>query len=94
VKLFTKLLSFDSSAKGLVIVTAIEFLIGLIPITVFLLTYKPHDCFKCLGKDPNHTYSIWQQPLPKERQTEMHYKNMEELLGGTFIDEDYGTELN
>jgi hypothetical protein len=32
----------------------------LIPFFVFLAFNKPHDCFKCLGKDPDRRYSIFQ----------------------------------
>ena len=30
----------------------------LLPILTFFLFDVPHDCFSCLAKDPNHTYSI------------------------------------
>ena len=29
----------------------------LLPIIVFFLLDQPHDCFTCLGKDPDHLYS-------------------------------------
>ena len=32
----------------------------LIPFFIFLAFNKPHDCFKCLGKDPERRYSIFQ----------------------------------
>lgn len=25
-----------------------------------MVVVRPHDCFRCLGKDPERTYSIWQ----------------------------------
>ena len=31
----------------------------LIPVFTFLLLDKPHDCFVCLGKDPDRIYSIF-----------------------------------
>ena len=31
----------------------------LMPIIVFMIFDKPHDCFVCLGKDPDRTYSIF-----------------------------------
>lgn len=36
----------------------------LLPVTLFLLFDNPHDCFVCLGKDPDRIYSIFQ--LSKE----------------------------
>ena len=32
----------------------------LIPVIVFVVLDKPHDCFVCLGKDPERVYSIFQ----------------------------------
>ena len=34
--------------------------IAIIPIWSFLLFHDPHDCFKCLGKDPVRKYSKFQ----------------------------------
>ena len=34
-------------------------LLFLFPFGVFLVFNKPHDCFKCLGKDPRRRYSIF-----------------------------------
>lgn len=60
-EIFDRLYKFDTQDEGIMITTCVEFLIGLIPITIFLFTNKPHDCFKCLGKDPDtSTYSIFQ----------------------------------
>ena len=39
-------------------------LMMLLPVTLFLLLDNPHDCFVCLGKDPDRIYSIFQ--LSKE----------------------------
>ena len=32
----------------------------LIPVIVFVVLDEPHDCFVCLGKDPERVYSIFQ----------------------------------
>jgi hypothetical protein len=46
--------------SGAVIQLAFELLLSLIPVTIFLITQRPHDCFVCLGKDPNTSaYSIF-----------------------------------
>lgn len=37
-------------------------MLTLLPITFFLVFYTPHDCFRCFGKNPNQTYSIFQNP--------------------------------
>ena len=47
--------------SGVIIQLAFELLLSLIPVTIFLITQIPHDCFVCLGKDPNTSaYSIFQ----------------------------------
>ena len=33
-------------------------IIVLLPVLTFLVSDKPHDCFSCLAKDPDRTYSI------------------------------------
>ena len=35
-------------------------LVTIIPFWAFLLFRNPHDCFKCLGKDPERNYSKFQ----------------------------------
>ena len=35
-------------------------ILELFPIWSFLLFYKPHDCFRCLGKDPDRIFSSFQ----------------------------------
>ena len=35
-------------------------LVILLPVVVFLAFDKPHDCYRCLGKDPDRVYSIFQ----------------------------------
>ena len=35
-----------------------SFLQYLLPIWAFLLLNTPHDCFKCLGKDPDRIFSV------------------------------------
>lgn len=32
----------------------------LLPVVAFLLLNKPHDCYACLGKDPDRIYSSYQ----------------------------------
>ena len=32
----------------------------LLPVVLFILLDRPHDCFACLGKDPVRPYSIYQ----------------------------------
>ena len=32
----------------------------LLPIVAFLILNDPHDCFRCLGKDPDRIFSISQ----------------------------------
>ena len=34
--------------------------IGLFPIWAFLTLDTPHDCYRCIGKDPDRIYSIYQ----------------------------------
>ena len=31
----------------------------LIPVLTFFALNKPHDCFSCLGKDPDRIYSTF-----------------------------------
>ena len=35
----------------------------LLPVVVFFLLDQPHDCFICLGKDPDAIYSTYQLSL-------------------------------
>ena len=35
-------------------------IISILPYWAFLLFHDPHDCFKCLGKDPERNYSMFQ----------------------------------
>ena len=41
-----------------------KMVIKLLPVWMFLLFQKPHDCFRCLAKDPSRNYSQFQ--LTKE----------------------------
>ncbi len=51
---------FYNKPTGIILQIALALLLSLIPITIFLSTQKPHDCFVCLGKDPGtSTYSIF-----------------------------------
>jgi len=34
--------------------------LSFIPFAMFLLLKDPHDCFKCLGKDPDRVFSKFQ----------------------------------
>ena len=29
-----------------------------VPIIAFLILNQPHDCYKCLGKDPDRVFSV------------------------------------
>jgi len=31
----------------------------IMPLTIFLVFYKPHDCFRCFGKNPDQVFSIF-----------------------------------
>lgn len=47
--------------SGVIVQLAFELLLSLIPVTIFLFTQNDHDCFVCLGKDPDTSaYSIFQ----------------------------------
>ena len=46
-------------------------MLGLLPFVIFFLLDRPHDCFVCLGKDPDRIYSVFQ--LKKE---ERNARNM------------------
>ena len=35
-------------------------IVSILPYWAFLLFHDPHDCFKCLGKDPERNYSMFQ----------------------------------
>ena len=39
---------------------AVLLLLELVPICAFLSLNNPHDCFKCLGKDPDRKFSLYQ----------------------------------
>ena len=45
----------------------------LLPIIAFLLCNKPHDCYTCLGKDPDRNYSIYQ--LSQEERTKRKFRS-------------------
>jgi hypothetical protein len=52
--------NYFKNKTGLIIQVTFEFLLSLIPVTIFLFTQRPHDCFKCLGKNPSAgNYSIF-----------------------------------
>jgi hypothetical protein len=62
VNLFERYVHFNISETGLITQLVIELATILMPISVYLLTHKPHDCFRCLGKDPNIcSYSVFQR---------------------------------
>ena len=52
----------------------------ILPAIAFFLLNKPHDCFKCFGKDPDRVFSISQ--LTKQEQTALRLKQK------------YGQEVN
>ena len=61
-QLYRNVTDYYSSLAGVVSIAAIEFGIGLVPVIVFLITNDPHDCFMCLGKDPQAgSYSSYQK---------------------------------
>ena len=35
-------------------------MIELLPVASFLILHYPHDCYKCLGKDPDRNFSQYQ----------------------------------
>jgi len=45
-------------------IAGLEFLVFdcylMLPVVSFLLVNKPHDCYTCLGKDPDRVYSSFQ----------------------------------
>ena len=58
--LFSEQVSFFSSAKAYSQVFLFIDLVVLLPVVTFLLFDNPHDCFTCLGKDPDRIYSSFQ----------------------------------
>ena len=44
----------------------------LIPVLTFLLFDNPHDCFVCLGKDPERIYSIYQLKKQERKERKMY----------------------
>lgn len=56
---FARYSDYQTSKFGLVTQLDIDFVVGLVPIFIFVLTAKPHDCFKCFGKAPDLPYSIF-----------------------------------
>ena len=59
-------------------------LMTILPVIVFFLLNEPHDCFTCLGKNPDHIYSIYQFTLEERaiRKMEAKYssKMQEEVI--------------
>ncbi len=67
-KIFFIYSSLYSKRGGVVIQLMFELILSLVPISIFLCTYKPHDCFVCLGRDPNScAYSIFQTNFVNKR---------------------------
>ena len=53
----------------IIVATAIE----ISPYLIFLIVtsyYKPHDCFRCFGKDPDRKFSIYQFTKDQMKQME------------------------
>lgn len=49
-------------------------LIELAPFLTFYLLDKPHDCFVCLGKDPDRIYSSFQLTRAQRNERKMFIK--------------------
>lgn len=59
-----------SKKSGIIIQLMFELILSLVPISIFLLTQKPHDCFMCLGRDPDScAYSVFQTNFIQKRPT-------------------------
>ena len=43
----------------------------ILPVVVFLMFDDPHDCFTCLGKDPERKYSRFQLTIEERRNRRM-----------------------
>ena len=41
------------------------------PVIIFLMFDNPHDCFTCLGKDPERKYSSFQLSIKERRNRRM-----------------------
>ena len=66
-----------------------EALVFLMPIWAFFLLNSAHDCFKCLGKDPDRIFSISQFTKDERfaRQMKQKYgRNYRIMLSSTEID--------
>ena len=48
---------YDGTLKQKSYGSAIQTAFLLLPFILFFALNDPHDCFTCLGKDPNHIYS-------------------------------------
>ena len=46
----------------------------LMPIQAYLLLNNPHDCFKCVGKDPDRVFSISQYGKREQLSLRMRQK--------------------
>ena len=53
----SRLLKSVTTGTETIIGDLIYDLVSLLPFWAFLLFNNPHDCFKCLGKDPDRNYS-------------------------------------
>ena len=49
-------------------------LIELLPVASYLLINYPHDCYKCLGKDPDRNFSQYQFTERELAMRSMRYK--------------------
>ena len=60
--------------------------VELIPFLMFFLLDRPHDCFVCLGKDPDRIYSIFQLKTEERIERKMFPKNsMREDVNSTLV---------
>ena len=49
-------------------------LIELLPVASYLILYYPHDCYRCLGKDPDRNFSQYQFTERELAMRSMRYK--------------------
>ena len=57
---FNKVLTADTNKKQISLMFFATIIVEIIPFLAFFLLDQPHDCFICLGKDPDRVYSSLQ----------------------------------
>ena len=63
--------SFNKNANTASMPFALYYVQLLLPVVVFLMFDDPHDCFKCLGKDPERKYSRFQLSVEERKNRRM-----------------------